>query len=87
MFKEGQKLKQRSSCLNILLRHPIVQVRIQKEAFEFCDEIINDIDLNLEYNTNIVQNKPEVSTKDVEAEEMEQEGEELPPAAVSHVNY
>jgi hypothetical protein len=69
MFREEQKLKQRSSCLNILLRHPVVRIRIQKEAVEFCDEIINDIDLNLEYNTNILQNKPEVNmTKDVEAD-------------------
>lgn len=46
-----------------------------KELFEFFEEILCDIDLQKEYNINIVTMKPVEKPKEVETDMMEQEEE------------
>lgn len=46
-----------------------------KELFEFFEEILCDIDLQKEYNINIVTMKPVEKQKEVETDMMEQEEE------------
>lgn len=46
-----------------------------KELFEFFQEILCDIDLQKEYNINIVTMKPVEKQKEVETDMMEQEEE------------
>lgn len=46
-----------------------------KELFEFFQEILCDIDLQKEYNINIVTMKPVEKPKEVETDMMEQEEE------------
>lgn len=67
------------------MRNVAVRSKIHKDLLEFFEEMLCDIYLEKEYQTNIVHSKPTEKPKEVETELMEQE-EEVPPPS-HHPNF
>jgi hypothetical protein len=62
------------------MRNPQVRVKAAKELLDYCEELLCDIDLEKEYQNNILHAKPPAKPKEAEADLMEEE-EEIMPAA------
>lgn len=60
-----------------------MQEKVSKELLDYCEELLCDIDLQKEYDNNILKGRTE-KTKEVETDMIEQEEE---VEQLEHPNY